>query len=75
MDKKMKYLFFLFILFSLSIGFISCRNEEENKSADAQPVEYSPQKDMDIQRYKLDVMIKNAKSRTPGDKSLLLNTC
>jgi len=65
----MKYLLFLIIIVSITVGFISCgeKKEEENKSPESQQVENSPQKDQDIQRYNLEVMKKNAKVRTPYD--------
>ncbi len=65
----MKYLFLLITIFTLSVGLISCggNKDEENKSPESQQVENSPQKDQGIQRYNLDVRIKNAKSRTPFD--------
>jgi hypothetical protein len=65
----MKYLLFLFAIFSLSVGIISCseKKEEENKSPESEQVENSPQKDMDIQRYNLEVRKKNTKTRTPYD--------
>jgi len=65
----MKYLLFLFTVFSLAVGLISCgeKKEEENKSAESQQVENSPQKDQDIQRYNLETRKKNAKTRTPYD--------
>jgi len=65
----MKYLLYLVSIISLTVGLISCgeKKEDENKSPESQQVENSPQKDMDIQRYNLDVRIKTAKTRTPYD--------
>ena len=59
---------FLIAFISLTVVFTSCgKKEEENKSAESQQVEYSPQKDEDIQRYNLEVRKKTAKTRTPSD--------
>ena len=65
----MKHYLYLIIIVFLSIGFFACKGkkEEVNKQDASSQVEYSPQKDADIQRYNLEVRKKNAKSRTPGD--------
>jgi hypothetical protein len=65
----MKCFLYLVSIISLAIGLISCgeKKKEENKSPESQQVEYSPQKDADIQRYNLEVRKKNTVSRTPCD--------
>jgi len=65
----MKNIFLFLLLFGFSVGLISCgeNKEEESKTPQGDQVEYSPDKDANIQRYNLDMKKENTANRTPCD--------
>lgn len=70
----MKKILLSILLFSAVILINGCGKKEsndENTSGD-QGAEFSPQKDMDIQRYNLEKMKQQSVSRTPGDTIALM---
>jgi hypothetical protein len=70
----MKKLIILIVLLTAIIVINGCgkKDAKSEDTAGDQGVEFSPQKDMDIQRYNLEKMKKEAKSRFPGDTISLM---